>query len=238
MFGARVYQGEGQWWAEYLATPIGELSAPDLERDETWALARRVARAFLAAEVSVPLFGLPTIASALNIAVNLYGPALLEALVAEPEAAEHDLRVINNLLITLHRWYRGHLPAAQLQPVVAAGRCQPPGCGKLCGCTTHLISSALYKEVVAPLDEALLGVYPKGGMIHLCGEHRQHLATWREMAELRAVQINDRAAEDLAWYFRELREDQVIYLNPTETMTAGRAVEISGGRRLVVVAEP
>ncbi len=238
IFGARVYQSDGQWWSDYLPTPVGELRAPDLETNDTWSLARRLAHAFLQAEVSVPLFGLPTLASALNIAVNLYGPTFLEALALEPEAAQHDLRVINTLLITLHQWYRAHLPASQLQPVVAAGRCQPPGCGQLCGCTTHLISADLYKEIIAPLDAALLEVYPNGGMIHLCGEHTQHLAIWREMRALRAVQLNDRAAEDFECYFLELRDDQIIYLNPTETMTAARALAISGARRLVVVADP
>lgn len=238
ILGARVYQQKGQWWADYVVTPIGDLAPPDLERDETWALARQVAAAFVSERVSVPLFGLPTIASALNVAVNLYGPAFLEAMALRPEAAEHDLRVINALLITLHRWYQEHIPRAQLQPVVAAYRCQPPGYGQLCGCTTHLISAEPYRDMVAPLDAALLGAYPRGGMIHLCGEHRQHLATWRNMPALRAVQLNDRAAEDLEACVRGLREDQVIYLNPTETMTAARALEITGGRRLVLVAEP
>ena len=50
-------------------------------------------------------------------------------------------------------------------------------------------------------------------------------------------QINDRAAEDLEIYFKELREDQIIYLNPTPTMAVDRAMKITGGRRIVIVAE-
>ena len=38
-------------------------------------------------------------------------------------------------------------------------------------------------------------------------------------------------------YFHGLRHDQVIYLYPTETMTVQRALEITGGRRLVLVAD-
>ena len=237
IFGARVYHYEGQWWSDPLPTPVGELRPPELEASDTWCLARHQAEAFLASGVTVPLFGLPTIASALNIAVNLYGEALLVALVERPAAARRDLSVINELLCELHRWYLARIPPEQLQCVVAAGRTQPRGFGQLCGCTTHLLSASQYRDFVAPLDDALLSVYPNGGMIHLCGVHTQHVPVWRAMPSLRAIQVNDRAAEDLPIYFRELRDDQVIYLNPTPTMTVERAMEVTGGRRLVLVAD-
>ena len=86
------------------------------------------------------------------------------------------------------------------------------------------MSADLYRQFVAPFDGELLSAQPRGGMIHLCGAHTQHLPVWREMPELRAVQVNDRAAEDLEAYFTGLRDDQVIYLNPTATMTAQPAV--------------
>ena len=95
----------------------------------------------------------------------------------------------------------------------------------------------MYREFVAPLDDELLSVYPNGGMIHLCGVHTQHIPIWREMRSVRAIQVNDRASEDLEIYFNELRDDQVIYLNPTSTMTAERAMEITGGQRIVFVAD-
>ncbi|MCC6445627.1 MAG: hypothetical protein IT210_19495 [Armatimonadetes bacterium] len=66
-------------------------------------------------------------------------------------------------------------PESQLQPVVAAGRCQPPGFGQLCGCSTQLLSGSAYREFVAPLDDALHSVYPHDGMIHRCGAHAQHI---------------------------------------------------------------
>jgi hypothetical protein len=237
MFGARVYPKDGQWWGDPLGIPVGSLRPPDLENDSTWALARRLATAFTASGATVPLFGLPTIASALNVAVNLHGEDFLVALVAEPQAAAHDLRVINDTLIALHRWYLDHLPLEQLQPVVATERTQPPGCGQLCGCSTHLVSARMYAERVAPLDAALLSTYPRPGMIHLCGAHLQHLAVWRRMPSLGAVQLNDRAAADLEAYWTGLRDDQVVYLNPCPEMTAERALEITGGRRLVIVGE-
>ena len=54
---------------------------------------------------------------------------------------------------------------------------------------------------------------------------------------MRAIQVNDRASEDLEIYYNELRDDQIIYLNPTVTMNIEKALEITGGDRLVVVAE-
>ncbi len=239
MFGANVYQGsEGQWWVDCLDAPVGGLRMPDLEADETWALSRRAALAFRNSGVSVPVFSLPTIASALNVATNLYGPALMMAFLDHPEAARRDLGIINDLLRLLHGWYRDNLPEAQLQPVVAAQRCQPPGSGQLCGCTSHLVSAALYEEFVAPLDGALLAVYPRGGMIHLCGRHTQHIPAWRRMSSLRAVQLNDRATEDIEAYFTGLRDDQALYIIPTEEVTVERILSRTNVRRVVIIGEP
>lgn len=228
---------ERNWQVHVLDQPVGQLRTPDLRRDATWDLARRVVDAFLAAEVTLPLFGLPVIASPLNVAVNLYGQEFLFALFENPAGARHDLEVINDLLCRLHRWYRRRLPARQLQSVVAGGRAQPPGCGQLCGCTTHVLSAELYTEFIAPLDAALLAVYPHGGLIHLCGHHTQHLPTWRAMSALRAVQLNDTAADDFETYWHGLRDDQVIYFSPTARVSSADALRISGGRRLVLVED-
>jgi hypothetical protein len=239
ILGAPVFEldQKANWQAHYLESPIGELQMPDLDQDPSWKLARQLATAFVESGVTVPFFGLPTIASVLNIAVNLYGQQILVALYTDPAAAQRDLQVINQLLCDLHSWYLAHLPAAQLQPVVAGQRTQPPGFGQICGCTTQLLSPRLYQEFVAPLDEALLSVYPHGGMIHLCGQHTQHIPVWREMHSLRAVQMNDRATEDLETYFRELREDQILYVNPCASMPVERIMAITGGRRTVIVAD-
>jgi hypothetical protein len=74
-------------------------------------------------------------------------------------------------------------------------------------------------------------------MIHLCGSHLQHLDVFRNMAALRAFQVNDRAAHDLEDYFKGLRNDQILYLNPCEGMTAEQAVKITGGDRLVIAGD-
>jgi len=240
ILGADVFDldGTGNWQAHPLQTPVGALEPPDLDRDPTWALARRLALAFLEARVRVPLFGLPTIASALNIAVNLYGQRILLAMLTEPDAVRHDLRVINDLLGALHRHYLACMPLEQLQPVVADRRTQPPGYGQLCGCTTQLVSPSQYAELIAPLDAELLSLYPHGGMIHLCGVHAQHNPVWREMASLRAVQMNDRAVDDLGVYLTELREDQMLYANAYDQMPVERILTTTSGHRTVVVADP
>jgi len=236
-FGAEVFQMEdGSWQAKYLDAPIGELAYPDLESNACWKRTQALTRAFVKREAPAVLFGLPTIASPLNIAINLYGQKILEAMLIEPAAAAHDLRVIRDLLCDLHRWYRGILPPDQLQCVVPEGRSQPRGCGQLCGCSTQLLSAGLYDAFVAPLDAELLSVYPRGGMIHLCGAHTQHIATWLEMESLRALQLNDRAAEDLPIYFEEMPRC-VFYVNPCPGVPVERILEITGGRRVVIVAD-
>ena len=237
MFGCQVYFYEDNWWAQTLRSAIGMLEPPDLANDDTWRLARELALGFVARGVTVPLYALPVIASPLNILVNLFEQDVLEAMITSPAAVHHDLRIITDLLCELHRWYRAHIPAEQLQLVAAGGRCQPPGFGQICGCTTHLLSSAMYQDFVAELDEELLAVYPNGGMIHLCGAHTQHIPTWRDCPALRAIQVNDRAAEDLEQYYHKLRDNQIIYLNPIQTMTADIATRITGGRRLVIVED-
>lgn len=234
LFGAEVFFQNDQWYTKKLETPVGELRFPDLENDETWGLARRATLAFLAHNVKLPLFGMPTLSSALNIIVNLYSGNALITMMEELEAFAQDLKTINDVIITLHQWYKKNVPETQLQPVVSWSRTQPPGYGQLCGCTTQLVSGSAYREFIAPLDDKLLGIYPGGGMMHLCGMHTQHIETLRDMKHLKAIQINDRATVDLKAYFEGLRDDQIIYLNPCESMTVNMAIEITGGRRLVI----
>ena len=235
IFGARVYYKAGQWNADYLKTPVGELRMPDLETDETWALARRAAMAFVEADVALPLFGTPILSSALNILINLYGQNGLIAMLEDEDAARHDLETINALIRALPAWYREHIPLSQLQGTVTSTRTQPPGSGQLCGCTCQLLSGPLYREFIMPLDDALLGDYPHGGMIHLCGAHAQHIPAFREMRHLRALQLNDRACADLEAYLTGLREDQVLYYCPCPEMPLEKALALAGGRRLVVI---
>ena len=63
---------------------------------------------------------------------------------------------------------------------------------------------------------------------------RQLLPLFAKMENLKSVQLNDRAAKDLEYYVKGLREDQVIYLNPFKEMPLMRALEIAEGKKLVV----
>lgn len=237
IFGADVFDLDGTWQVHPLKQPVGRLQPPDLDRSLTWRKAQEIAKAFVDVSVTVPFFSLPTIASALNVGVNLYGQELLVAMLDDSEAVHHDLRVINQTLRAMHRWYRKILPPSQLQPVIGAYRTQPPGFGQLCGCTTQLVSRQQYCDFIASLDAELLGEYPHGGMIHLCGSHVQHIPVWRKMKKLRAVQVNDRAADDLEHYWNGLRQDQIIYVKPTAHMTIERIMSITNGDRVVIVSE-
>ena len=230
-------EGAGGWWTECLKSPVGTLQPPNLSRNVPWRRAQALAVAMRDSGVTVPFFTPQVLASPLNIAVNLYGAEFLVALALEPDAARRDLRVITDTIKTLTRWFQGALPTAQYQPVCVGGRCQPRGFGQICGCTTQLLSAEQYREFIAPLDAEVLACYSRGGMIHLCGSHTQHLPVWRGTKALRTVQLNDRAAEDFTQYFAGLRDDQIIYLNPTATMTVERALSVSGGRRLVLVTD-
>ena len=237
LLGGRVYFSESQWWCDFLKTPVGSLQPPDLDKFDAWRKARELARACVELDAAVPLISSQVLSSPLNIIVNLYGEEVLAAMLDDEPAVRRDLRVITDLILALHRWYTANVPADRYQPICVNGRCQPRGYGQICGCTTHLISAGMYRDLVAPLDDEVLGLYPHGGMIHLCGDHTRHIPVWRELKSFRAFQINDRAAEDLEIYFKELREDQIIYLNPTPTMTVDRAMKITGGRRIVIVAD-
>lgn len=237
IFGAEVGMLAGQWYCNRLNRPIGTLETPDLETSPVFELAKRVADRFMEHQVRLPVFGLPTIASPLNVLINLYGGEALYAFMEDEEAVAHDLRVIAGTQMAIHRWYRSRIPEDQLQPVVSWERTQPYGCGQICGCSTQMLSPGLYEEFVMELDDELLGVYPHPGMIHLCGSHAQHIPLFAKMKNLKALQLHNRAAEDLELYLKGLRPDQVIYVNCCEEMPYERAFEISGGRRVLFVGE-
>ena len=240
LFGANAYElrGEkGNWQAEILRRPLGRLAYPEMDAHPAFNLAQRLAAAFVDARVSVPFFAPPVLSSPLNIALNLFGQEFLVALLCEPDAARHDLRIIADTIKRLHRWFQEHIAFEQLQMVETCGRIQPQGHGQICGCSTQLLSCDQYREMISPLDQEILGLYRGGGMIHLCGSHSQHIPTWKEMAALRAVQLNDRAAEDTALFFAGLRQDQILYVNPCTAMPVAGIMEITGGERTVIVGD-
>ncbi len=235
ILGAEVYLLDNAWQSKYLTTPIGTLEMPNFETNPTVLLAKRLLKAYIDCDVKLPVFGLPTIASVLNIILNLYGQEVLIAMYTDPDAVKHDIKIIHEVLVKLHKIYLDALPLDQLQPVVAWQRTQPYGYGQLCGCSMQLLSKEMYDEFIAPYDEELLALYPNGGMIHFCGSHTQHLQTLRDMKSLHALQLNDRAAQDLQLYYDNLREDQVIYLNCCNVMPYEKAFEITKGKKIIFV---
>ncbi len=240
IFGAKVYELDGRkgnWQTEYLTSPVGALERPDLETNAAWIAVRHFAQAFVASGVTVAVLHLPTIASAVNIGVNLYGQELLLAMMVDPAAAHHDLDVINGVLLDIHDWYRSNVPLDALHQVSSTLRYQPPGSGQICGCSTQLISADRYREFIADHDDAILSRYPNGGMIHLCGSHAQHIGAWRQMQSLTAIQLNDRAAEDLETYLREMPE-KVYYVNPCNRMPLEKVKEHAKTYKIVICDEP
>ena len=237
LFGAEVFHMNGMSYNRRLSQEVGRLEKPDWQNSEFWKPAERSVNAFKAQEVALPLFAPSIPGSVLNVAVDLFGEDILVAMLEEPEAAEHDLAVINEVIVELHQWFRQNIPEKQLQPCSPLVRTQPPGSGHLCGCSCQLVSPLLYEEFILPLDDAVLGVYPNGGMIHLCGEHRHLIPLFAKMKNLKSVQLNDRAAEHLADYVKGLREDQVIYLHPCPGMPLDRAKEIAGSKRMVICCD-
>ncbi len=225
--------GKGNWQVRPFAKPVGSLKPPDTDAYPEWEKAKRAARCFVDSGISNVFLNTPCLSSPLNIAINLYGQEFLLALYEEPGAAHHDLRIITDLMLMLHRWYLEHVPVASLQAVAAATRFRPPGYGHLCGCSCQLISADQYREFIMPYEEEVLSLYPHGGMIHLCGIHTQHIPVWRNMKTVRMLQLNDRASADLPAYFRGLRPDQVIYNLECPEMPWQQAAEFSGGRRIV-----
>jgi hypothetical protein len=236
IFQADVFQIGDSWQARTLGRPVGTLAQPDVDADEGVRATREFATELLQLDLPGVLLGMPTLSSVLNIAVNLYGQEILLAMAQDGPAARRDLGIIHETILACHHWYLRNVPAARRQCILPGQRCQPTGRGQLCGCTTQLVSASHYAEFIAPLDDALLAAYPHGGMIHLCGSHTQHIPVWRRMRSLRSLQLNDRAAEDLAIYQAGLRADQVLYVNPCDGMPVERIMRITGGERVVIVA--
>ncbi len=238
LLGAHVMLRGGQYWTETLSDPLESLRPPEPSRCPLLQDALRLARlATEAARGRGLVLALPVLSCPTNIAINLYGQEFLLWLLDRPSAARHVLRVVTDTILLATRELAAVVPEDIRRGSVVADRYAPPGHGLLDGCATQLISAAHYRDFVAPLDKEVLGAYPRGGMIHLCGASAQHIPTWRRMAALRAVQLNDRAADDAEAYLAGLRPDQVVYFAPTARVPAARFLELAGDRPVVFQAE-
>jgi len=240
LFGAEVFWHEISrgWQVRSWKRPAGSLEPPDLAASESWRLVREVAEVFVQIAPQNVSLVTPTFSSPVNIIINLYGDPVLADMLDRPDAVRRDLRVITDVIGTCHQWFLDRVPMEALQPIAAGGRFQPPGRGQVCGCANQLLSPGLYAELFAEFDSEILGLYPRGGMIHLCGAHAQHIPTWRGMETLASVQLNDRAADDLELYYDGLRDDQLLYVHECASVSVDLITATTeGGRRTVIVPE-
>ena len=93
-------------------------------------------------------------------------------------------------------------------------------------------------KYIMPLDEKLLSSFPKmQGMIHLCGHHLHQIENFRNMKSLKSVQLNDAASDDLPHYHKGLRDDQIIYFNPSANFSMEKALKSCGKERIIYVSQ-
>lgn len=244
VLGADVGLVGTQYWSEQLPYDLDELQPPDLGRSPVLQAAVRLCEKAVAAawrgggDIFVAT---PVLSCGINIAINVFGERFLEALIDRPASARHVLRVINDVIAGCTRAIQAAIPAALRRNSVAENRFAPAGIGQVDGCATQLVSKRVYDSLFRDLDAEVLRLSPGGGLMHLCGTHAQHIPTWSAMSELRAIQLNDRATDDLPLYLAGLRVDQLLYVAPTANTPIERIIEITRGRRLVLqvaLAEP
>lgn len=234
LFGARVYEKDGNFWSDDLPSSLGDLAPPDVGASPLvrWtfdSIGQAIAALPHAVSVTTPVFSSP-----LNIAVNLFGEQALLDLSRPGKRELRGMEAIADAIESLHRLARDRFPASRCRFYASSHRYAPDGFGHICGCTTQLLGPETYARYVAPLDERILRTYPHGGTIHLCGHHTQHIPRWRKMPCLRGVQLNDAAADDFPAYLAGLRDDQIIYITPTPRMPLQTILALSGGRRIVL----
>lgn len=234
LFGAPVRYHEGQAWSEELPYDLADLQMPDIEANPVFRASLELARMAVERSGGAVWIANPVLSCPINIGINLFGGRLLEAMAERPAEAHRVLAIVTEVIARCMRAFADVIPPEIRLNSVGAVRWAPPGRGFIDGCATHLVSARHYREFLAPLDAALLAEYPLPGMIHLCGAHTQHIGAWRDMPELAAVQLNDRAADDFEAYRSGLRHDQIVYITPTADMTIERILAITGGQGVVL----
>ena len=219
--------------------PVGTLELPDLDKCEAWRNMKLSTEMFLEADVKLPLFSVGAVIGPIVTAVSLYGAEkFLTAMLDRPDAALNDLRVISDVAIQMRQWFVDNVPNQQLQGIIHRLRGQPPGHGQIDNCTSQLLGPEHYAEMVGPLDDEIMSVYPKGGMIHICGYHTQHIPYWRKSKSLKVLQLSGDAMTDLPIYHKELRDDQLVFVSPHATMSLPDIMKVTQGRRVIIALYP
>lgn len=234
LFGARIFHFEDQWWSELLPGTLADLTPIDVAAAPLFRWTLTALESILAALPPDHAVTFPIYSSPLNVAINLFGEAVLMELYDPTPATMAGLDVLTTAIIDLHRLTNTHFSSPRVRFYCSCSRYAPDDVGHICGCSTQLLGPETYARTLAPRDAALLASYPSGGTLHLCGHHTQHLPTWRAMPSLRAVQLNDAAADELPLYLRGLRDDQLIYIGPTAEMPVARIHALCGGHRIIL----
>ena len=239
--GCPIHQDEDGrvWWTHLskLGKRIDEFRIPDLDEhhefQEMLSLLRFVAEA---TRERVPV-EIPYVSEPLILAVDLFGEEFLLLLAADPQRADRFLDALTEFILDMRRRFCEAVPGAPLMPHGSCGRAMPEGYNLLYECTTQLISGPAYQRHFLDRDRDLMRCGAGGAGIHLCGRHTQHCDAWQDAGELKMIQLNDRAADDLETYWRNLRPDQYVVLVPSDRVTIGDALQVTGGRQLVLAAE-
>jgi len=238
VMGSPVFRKEEGpvWWTplSQLGVTMEDFRAPALDENPLFQEMLRLLKFTVeATEARIPI-EIPYVSEPLVAAVDLFREDFLAALVVEPELAERLLDEISYTILEMRRQFVAAAPGAPLRAHGFTSRIMPRTYTLLYECTTQLVSSEMYRRHVLHRDQELFECHAAGGGIHLCGHHTQHIPAWQAALQVKVIQLNDAAADDLETYWRSLRPDQFIIFMPTAHTTVEDALRITGGRQLVV----
>jgi len=238
IFGAEVWHNGEMWVAHELPTEVGTLEYPDIDKHPAYMALERAIREFAKSDVRLPYFMPPSFAGPLNTAINLYGARFFEAVYAEPEKMNRDLRILTDVIKDLNRRIFCLVPHGQLVYYTA----HLPGQGLLAGCTTEMIAAGMYRNAFMPVEEETYAEFSAGYVMHVCGSSLQHIPNFRAMQNLKGIEVscNKDRWEHFVRYYEGLREDQVLLLKIDDTL--GRFDEalekierMTDGRRVIAL---
>ena len=182
------------------------------------------------------LISMPDVGCPLNIAINLFGERFLMELALAPGSARRALGVIADATRRVHELLIDAVGQETLRCHNSFYVYTPRDYAGLSICATQLISAEHFSECVADADDACVPTVYKGMIQHICGHSTQHIRELAERARVKGVQLNDAGADDFETYFNGLRDDQVVYVSPTERMPLEKIMSISSGERTVILA--
>lgn len=237
LFGGDVKWQEEQFWSEPVDYAVADIAAPDLDAMPLVREAVELAIWIKEKTTGRFLISMPDVGCPLNIAINIFGEGFLLELALNPESAKRALMIIGAATRRVHELLVEAVGQQTLRCHNAYYVYTPHDIAGLSICATQLVSPDHFAELVAEADDACLPSLYQGLLQHLCGHSTQHIAELARRPSVRGVQLNDAAANDFEAYYNGLREDQVVYVIPTEEMPLDKILSISDGQRLVILAK-